>query len=96
MSKILSTLIASLFAISAFAADAPKPSSPETKPGVETKAVAKAEATTTTTAEAKSVHKHKAKAKVKAANPEAAATTVAKPVEAKTAPKATEPKPVAK
>jgi len=43
MSKILSTLMAGLFAISAFAADAPKPATMDTKPAVEAKAPAKAE-----------------------------------------------------
>ena len=44
MSKILSTLIAGLFAVSAFAADAPKPATPDTKPAVEAKAPVKTEA----------------------------------------------------
>ena len=57
MSKILSTLIAGLFAISAFAADAPKPATPDTKPAVEAKAPAKAEAK----APAKHRKHHKAK-----------------------------------
>jgi hypothetical protein len=41
MSKILSTLIAGLFAVSAFAADVPKPATPDTKPAVEASAPAK-------------------------------------------------------
>ncbi len=43
MSKILSILMAGLFAVSAFAADAPKPATMDTKPAVEAKAPAKAE-----------------------------------------------------
>lgn len=43
MCKILSALIAGLFAVSAFAADAPKPTTPDTKPAAEAAAPAKAE-----------------------------------------------------
>jgi hypothetical protein len=53
MSKILSTLIAGLFAVSAFAADAPKAATPDTKPTVEAKAPA-----TTGAKAAPKHHKH--------------------------------------
>jgi len=61
MSKLLSTLIAGLFAVSAFAADAPKHAAPEAKPAVEAKAPAKAEAK-----KAKHHKHHKAKKAAKA------------------------------
>ena len=71
MSKILSTLIAGLFAVSAFAADAPKAPAANTKPAVEAAAPAAAPA-------AKKVTKHhkkaKAAAKAKTAEPSPAPT----------------------
>jgi len=66
MSKILSTLIAGLFAVSAFAADAPKPATPDTKPAVEAKAPVKTEA------KAAPKHKKHHTAKKPAAKTEAA------------------------
>lgn len=84
MSKILTTLIAGLFAVSAFAADAPKPATTDTKPAVEAKAPAKADAKTEVKAPAKaevkadvkSAPKHKKHHKTKKA---AAKTEVASP-----------------
>jgi hypothetical protein len=79
MSKLLSVMVASLFAVSAFAADAPKTATPETKPAAvaatpaktETKVEAKTE-TKAAPAEVKKTGKHHKKHKgvvTSAANP---------------------------
>jgi len=74
MSKTLSMLIAGLFAASAFAADAPKPATPDVKPAVEAAAPAKAEAKVAAPAMEKKVHKtHKKHKAAKAAKTETAA-----------------------
>jgi hypothetical protein len=78
MSKILSTLIAGLFAVSAFAADAPKPATPDTKPAVEAKAPAKTEAKAPAATEAKAAPKHHRHHKAKKAAKSVAATPAAK------------------
>jgi hypothetical protein len=71
MSKLLSVMVASLFAVSAFAADAPKVATPETKPA----AVAATPAKTETKVEAKT--------ETKVAPVEVKTETKAAPVEVK-------------
>lgn len=86
MSKIVATLIAGLFAVSAFAADAPKPAAADAKPAVTAEAPAKVEAVATPKAEAKTAAKaekkthrtHKPKAAPVAAKTETAAPAAAK------------------
>lgn len=86
MSKILATLIASLFAVSVFAADAPKPTTPEVKPAVEVKAPAATEPKA-------AVKEHQRKAKAKTiAKTDVPAANATKPAVAK----APEEKPVTK
>ena len=79
MSKMLATLIAGLFAISAFAADAPKTATPETKAPVVATAKTKVKAKTHAPAAkvVKTAHKTKKPAKTKA-TPSAASAPVAK------------------
>ena len=77
MSKILTTLIAGLFAVSAFAADAPKPATPDTKPAVEAKAPVARNVNAPAATEAKVTPKHHKHHKAKnAAKTEAAAPAV--------------------
>jgi hypothetical protein len=79
MSKILTTLLASLIAVSAFAADAPKPATPDTKPAVEAKVEKQ---------EAKAVKvEHKAKKEHKKAEKAAEKADAKAPAEAKPAAK---------
>jgi hypothetical protein len=78
MSKILTTLIAGLFAVSAFAADAPKPATPDTKPAVEAKAPIPRDAKTPAATEAKTAPTHHKHHKAKKATKTHAGTPAAK------------------
>jgi len=69
MSKLLSVMVASLFAVSAFAADAPKAAAPETKPAAEAAAPAKTETKAPVAKKVSHKKHHGHKAKTEAATP---------------------------
>ncbi|MDB5888188.1 MAG: hypothetical protein JWM03_1060 [Rhodocyclales bacterium] len=78
MSKMLATLIAGLFAISAFAADAPKTATPETKAPVVAVAKTKAKTHAPAAKAVKTAHKTKKVAKTKPAPTSTASAPAAK------------------